>query len=215
MLLKLVASTVAVAATIVVAAGCGGEPAAPCQVGDPTLEPELQIVVPRGGLVELADGDVLTMTQPPQGGMIALVGLRVRNVDTCGATVQAALIDPCDQHVLGVERRPVTFRLADDGFAEPAQPDELSDFANLATCPNSVGSRDVDGQPYDLEVRLYEASGRTTTRRISVTPTCGDDEWCRCQCDADYVNGGDCNVDPDGGVIGCGDGVDAGVDAAP
>ena len=70
-------------------------------------------------------------------------------------------------------------------------------------------------QPYDLEVRLYEASGRTTTRRISVTPTCGDDEWCRCQCDADYVNGGDCNVDPDGGVIGCGDGVDAGVDAAP
>lgn len=159
-----------------------------------------------GELAALADGASLPVLTPPQGGKVVFVGVRVRNVDLCGATVQGALRDPCSGRVIGIERRPVAWRIADDGFAEPRQPVELSDYANIPACPNVAIDHDLDGHPAQLEVRLYEASPRVTERVIEVIPTCADDldpSYCRCECDSDYDLGGDCPADPDGGVPSC------------
>jgi hypothetical protein len=202
-------------AAVVVVAGCGPDgPAIPdarpilCTVGDLAAEPEMQLIYRTGDgdAVPLDDGGRLPLLTPPQGGKVSFVGVRVKNVTVCGATIQAALRDPCDGRVLGIERRPIAWRIADDGFAEPAQPAEISDYVNLPMCPNAGAERDVDGHPYSLEVRLYERTGRATERIVTVVPHCDDDldpPRCRCECDADLGQTTGCPTDPDGGVIGC------------
>jgi hypothetical protein len=209
-LLRAAAAAAAVAAALAGATGCGDDDpatpdAAPCDVGDPTATPELQVITQvAGAIAPVTDGGTLPIVVPPQGGHILLVGVRVKNVSLCGATIGVALRDPCDNGVLGIERRPVAWRVADDGFAEPAQPMEISDYANVAVCPNGAGDRDIDGQPYQLEVRFYEAGGRVAERILATTPTCdAGDTYCTCDCDSDYDLGGDCPTDPDAGVIGC------------
>jgi len=192
------------AAIAALLAACGGDNAVPdagevCAVGDPAAAPVLQVIGHGGGAIE--DGGTIALEVPPQGGLVAFAGLRARNVDLCGASVQAALRDPCTGRVVGYELRPVAWRIAEDGFAEPAQPAEISDFANIPACPNAAISHDVDGHPLTLEVRLYETSGRTTEVTLTVTPQCpAEGDYCRCICDSDYDLGADCPDDPDGGV---------------
>jgi len=196
-------------------AGCGDDApppdaAIPCRIGDPSLAPELEPVYRTAGgeMAPLGDGAELPLLTPPQGGRVIYVGARVRNVDLCGATLQAALRDPCTDRVLGIERRPIAWRLAPDGFAEPAQPQEISDYANLPMCPNAGADADLDGTPAQLELRFYEADGRVTERILQVTPTCADDQdpqLCRCECDSDYDLGSECPGDPDGGAAECPD----------
>jgi len=196
-------------AAVIVSAACSGDDDAPddggvCAVGDPAAAPVLQ-VVGRGG-VAIEDGGTIALELPPQGGRVVFAGLRARNVNICGASVQAAMRDPCNGRVVGLEQRPVAWRIAGDGFAEPAQPGEISDFANIPACPNAAIDHDIDGHPVALEVRLYEASGRTTEVVLAVTPQCAAaDADCPCTCDSDWVPGETCPMDPDGGV-GCSDG---------
>jgi hypothetical protein len=205
----------AAAALALLLAACGDDAppdAGLCAVGDVSADPELELVyrTADGTMAPLAEGTVVPLLTPPQGGKVIYVGARGKNVDLCGASLQAALRDPCTDRVLGIERRPIAWRLADDGFAEPAQPQEISDYANLPLCPNAGSSEDLDGHPAQLEIRFYEPGGRVTERILSITPTCADDEvpmLCRCECDADYELGFECPGDPDGGVAEC---VDAG-----
>lgn len=195
MLLKLAAATLL--------AGCSLYSGSDlCRVGDPALDAELELVVrsSAGTMAPLPDGGMIPMTAPPQGGYVALVGVRVNNAELCGAELQIALLDPCTQRVIALERRPVTFRLGDDGWAEPAQPSELSDYGNVAACPSATPAHDVDGNPAIVEARLYEPDGTVTTRRIVATPSCEGDTWCECNCDVAYNTGGDCNEDLDGGL---------------
>ena len=94
----------------------------------------------------------------------------------------------------------------EDGFAVPSQPMDISDYANVPACPNSAAADDLDGPAYELEVRLYEKSGRVTERVIAVTATCAeesDEADCQCECDGDYRLGEECPTDPDGGIAGC------------
>ena len=196
-------------------AGCSddsGPPDAfvPCVVGDPAAEPEIEPVyrTADGVMAPLGDGTVLPLLTPPQGGKVIFVGVRIRNVDLCGASLQAAVRDPCSSRVLGIERRPIAWRIAEDGFAEPAQPQEISDYANVPMCPNAGATEDLDGHAAQLELRFYEGDGRVTERILEVTPTCADDgtpSLCRCECDADYELGVECPADPDGGVAECPD----------
>jgi len=198
----------AILVTTALLAACGDDGGDPgvCITGDPALDVDVQVVGRE--LAPLADGGTIPLEMPPQGGYVVFAGLRVHNANLCGASVQAALRDPCSGRVVGIERRPVAWRIADDGFAEPAQPLEISDFANVPACPNAGISHDVDGHPLQLELRLYEASGRETERTLTVTPTCpSDDDYCLCACDSEF--GGACPpIDPDGGV-------DCPADAAP
>lgn len=187
-------------------AACGDDDAAPCRIGDVAADPQLELIyrAADGTMAPLLDGAALPLITPPQGGKIVLVGLRVRDAELCGATVQAALRDPCSNRVLGIERRPVAWRFTDDGWAEPAQPQELSDFVNLALCPSAAAGDDLDGHPYQLELRFYETpDGGFIERIVEVTLRCDadlDPDGCKCECDADYQLGGACPVDPDGGI---------------
>jgi hypothetical protein len=199
-LLRATAALVAVLDT-----GCWlyGEGDPVCRAGDPTLPAELELVVQTrdGELTALADGGTVPMTAPPQGGYVALIGVRVNNAELCGAELQIALIDPCSDRVIALERRPVSFRIADDLWAEPKQPAELSDYANVAACPSVTPAHDVDRNPAIVEAQLFEPNGRVTTRRIVATPSCEGDTWCECNCDVAYTSGsGDCNEDLDGGL---------------
>lgn len=198
---------------LLVVAGCGDD-AAPdggiCVVGDLSSAPEIELVYrTAGGTMEpLGDDATLPLLTPPQGGKVIYVGVRVKNVDLCGASLQAAVRDPCTNRVLGIERRPIAWRIAEDGFAEPAQPQEISDYANVPLCPNAGAAEDVDGPELQLEMRFYPAGAAAIDRVIAITTTCADDELpqlCRCECDADYELGVECPGDPDGGVAECAD----------
>jgi hypothetical protein len=150
----------------------GGDANPDCVVGN--LSDPIQVQVVTENLAPITS--TLPLTFAPQGGYIALVGVRVKNANICGQ-VQAALIDPSNGGVLGIEARDITWNIAADGFAEPAQPDQLGDFVNLALCPNAALTADLDGNPYTLEVRV---SGSTTD--LTVTPTCPADATCTCEC---------------------------------
>ncbi len=171
--------------------GDAGPDAIPCGVvGDPSLPAELQVVYQTvdGTAAPLDDGAELRLVDPPQGGKILLVGVRVTNVDLCGATIQVAMKDLVTGRVAGIERRPVAWRIADDGFAEPAQPDQISDYANVPVCPNANIAQDIDGNPWRLEVRFYDQAQQATEQLLTVTPSCAD-SWdpalCACECSMD------------------------------
>lgn len=174
---------------------CGGPhteapDAMPCEVGDVAQAPEMQVIyrTTAGEAAPLADGATLPLTVPPQGGHILLVGVRVKNVDLCNATIQVALKDPNTARVAGIERRPVAWHIADDGFAEPAQPFEISDYANVPVCPNANLAQNIYDAPWTLEVRFYDAEENPTEQVLTVTPTCDEDldpQYCRCECAMD------------------------------
>ena len=186
-------------AVVVIAllAACGGEPvdpdagaadAIPCRiVGDLSQPAQMQVVArtPDGVAAPVEDGDELALTNPPQGGKILLVGVRVKHVDLCDATVQVAVKDLATGRVAGIERRPVAWRIAADGFAEPAQPDQISDYANVPVCPNANIDQDIDGNPWQLEVRFYDRSQTAIEQILTVTPSCAadpDPATCMCEC---------------------------------
>jgi hypothetical protein len=194
------------AAALALAACGGGEPAdpdaapvvdhdaspdaIPCtSVGDLSQPAQMQVVTQTldGLTAPVEDGAELTLINPPQGGKILLVGVRVTNVDLCDATIQVALKDLVTARVAGLERRPVAWRIADDGFAEPAQPDQLSDYANVPVCPSASIDQDIDGNPWQLEVRFYDHAQHATEQLLTVTPSCATDPdpaSCMCQCAA-------------------------------
>jgi hypothetical protein len=183
-----------VAATAAVLAACSDPPAGPdampCSVGDPSDAPEMQVIerTVDGEIAPLEDGGDLQLLVPPQGGHVALVGVRIKNVDLCSSTIQAALKDPVSGRVAGIERRPVAWRVAADGFAEPSQPQEISDYANVPLCPNANLAQDIDGNPWTLEVRFYDAQEDATEVVLTVTPTCEgtlDIAYCECECSID------------------------------
>ncbi|MCE9575614.1 MAG: hypothetical protein K8W52_20860 [Deltaproteobacteria bacterium] len=183
-------------------AACPGPQPYPCVVGDLTQPPELQLVYrdANGAMMPLANGAMVPLTRAPQGGHIMLVSVRVKNAQLCDATLQAALKDPCTGRVAGLEGRPITWTIAADGFAEPQSPMELSDYANLAVCPAANNTREIDGAPWKLEVKLYQSGGASIDQTIDVTPSCdvsSDPESCRCECRFD------CTSTVDAGVPSC------------
>jgi hypothetical protein len=181
--------------------GCSGF------VGSTSAGPEVEVVV-RGvdGTVEAPapNGDV-PMIFPPQGGRIILIGVRAKNMDTCGAQLTGALRDPCTGRVLGLEGRPVDLILDEngDGWASPATPMQLNNFANVAVCPNNVSSRNLEDEPYKVEVSLTDREGRTAASSLPVVPRCAEPENeadCRCICGEGYVLGTPCGDTPDAGA---------------
>lgn len=168
-----------------------------CFVGDPEQLPELQLVyrTAKGELADLADGDEVPLIIPPQGGHIVAIGARLRNVNICGLQMSALLRDPCTNRILGREGRPTFLEANADGWAVPIAPGLLDNFVNINACPNLVSSRDLDRQPYLLELRAVNFNAELSlTSQLTVTTVCGEPDsarLCECQCDADYVLGRD------------------------
>ena len=182
--------------------GVHGDPVG-CFIGDPNADAEIELVaraVDGGGLVDLHDGDDVPLIMPPQGGKVILVGVRAKNV-SCTLQLNVGLFDLCQVdddapqgRVIGREGRPVVLREDADGFGVPDDADAMQNYANVPVCPSFASTRDGDGQPYGLEVRVSElqrdgeTAPRTHVVTLAVTPVCaaGDDD-CRCECDADFV----------------------------
>jgi hypothetical protein len=191
---------------LVALAACGpGDPDCVTFVGDRTQAPAMDVVAlgADGTSAVLAGGGAIQLIKPTQGGRVLLAGLRARNVCTGTIEVDAALIDPCNGHVAGLEGRSVQFVSA-GGYAVAAEPTQLSSYANVAVCPNNIGDRDIEDQAYRLTVSLKDGLGRVASATIDVTPVCAEPvEECRCICAAGYVLGQPCGPLPDAGVQSC------------
>lgn len=198
----------------IAAAACGAadEPVEPpsCMdgfVGDPGVAPEVEMIVrdADGSSRAASDMDPVDLILPPQGGKVMLVAPRVRNMDTCTLTVTASLRDDCTNRILGIEARPLRFELGADGWAVPVNPHLVSNWANVAACPSAAAERDIEGEPYTLELTVEDGQGRVATVSRRVVPTCAEAEHlerCLCECDGNYRLGETCAPDDDGGGSG-------------
>jgi hypothetical protein len=131
------------------------------------------------------DGAAIPLVSAPQGGHILLVGARVATTQRCEVTINAALRDPANNRVIGLEERAIIIDDRGDGWAEPTEWDSLSGMANVAVCPSSAASTRVDGNPFVLEVRLTASGTLISERTVSVVPTCGSgDTYCHSDCGA-------------------------------
>ena len=125
----------------------------------------------------LSDGDSVPLILPPQGGRVIFVGVRATNVDGCGLQLTGALRDLATQQVR-VDSRTVNLIDTGDGYGVSGTPSTavstaISDFSNIPVCPNEWSSTNVYGTAYGLEVTIKDREGRTLTKKIQVTPECG------------------------------------------
>jgi hypothetical protein len=167
------------------------------------MEIEPLHVLASGDLDPIVDGDHLRLEPPFQGGRVIYIAVRAHNItDGCNVSITGALRDPLNDRVLGLEMRTTAMVTGADGWATPVSP-YINSFANVPLCPNAAADRDLDGNTWQIELRLQEPSGRsaTVTRTIALDCTTGGFMDCACECDSDYVLGGPCPFD----------GLDAGV----
>jgi hypothetical protein len=188
---------------------CGADPPAdpvPCTAGflgdaSSPVEFELTAVSPDYVTEALADGGMISLMQPPQGGQVLFVGARVTNVDSCGLQITGALRDEKTQQVR-FDTRSINLIPTGDGWGVTGPVGAnvaglISNFSNIPVCANEWSMTDVDGHQYGLEVTITDRGGRTLLKKIRVTPECDEPSSalnCVCICRAGYVPGGDCPV---------------------
>jgi hypothetical protein len=126
-------------------------------------------------------------------------------MQTCGVELTIGLRDECTGEIIGSEGRPVNL-VATDGanVAGPADPTQISNFANVAVCPNVSSSRNVQDERYRLEAVAVDRDGRMATAQVHVVPFCADPSalaTCQCTCTRGYT--GPCATPPpDAGMPG-------------
>lgn len=187
------------AAALLLAAACG-DPPSPC-----TGDCSAPIVVQAMGMfdyqpVDLADGSMVSIMPPLQGGYVIYVGVRAQNVHGLTAQVTAAVRDTATPRVLTLEHRPVRLLPSADGWARPES--GYQDLANVAVC-SVTEAVDFDQATWRLEVTLEDEDGRTGETAVLIRPVCSNDDQlgCECACDSERPKSGECAVDPvDGGV---------------
>lgn len=150
-----------------------------------------------GALVPLHDGDPIDILTPPQGGIVAFVGLRATNLSPCGVRVSGAIRDSGPGHLVRVDLRSVTLHEDGTGWAAPL-PQDFSSVSNIPLCHNVWSSRDLYGVPYVLELELLDADRRSLAQKtLTVTPRCADADArdlaeCLCICKQGYHLGDSC-----------------------
>ena len=185
-------------------------------LGDPgkDIEMELRALRADGTDVPLKDGDDLAILFPPQGGRVAFVGVRAKNLDACGLQVIGALRDLGSRQVR-VDGRTVNLRADTDGFGTTGQgtttdienSGAIGDYSNVPLCPNQWADVDVFDKPFEVEVQVKDRRGKSATKVIKVTPRCAEpgakQVSCKCLCKHGYVLGESCGEDagaPEGGA---------------
>ena len=129
-------------------------------------------------MMDISDGSRVPLLGAPQGGHILLVGARVRSAQNCKLTANAALRDPTNQRVIGLEERSLLLDHRSDGWAVPRE--GLDSMPNVAVCPSSAATTAIYDRTFLLEMKLTSPSG-TITRTAQITPTCTT-EYCRGDC---------------------------------
>lgn len=184
-------------------AGDGG-PSEPCPVGflgDEAGAPDfdMQVLEADETVAPLNSGDSVPMILPPQGGRVIFVGVRATNVDGCGLQLTGALRDLTTNQVR-VDSRTVNLIDTGDGYGVSGTPNTaastaIASFSNIPVCPNEWSPTNVYGTVYGVEVTILDRGGRTLTKKIQVTPECGEPQYlaqCLCICKGGYVLGESC-----------------------
>jgi len=184
----------------------GGGGCDPTIVGDLAEELEMEIVLrtASGGQVDAVPYGEVELFRPPQGGKVFLVGARVKNIDICGLRITGSLRDPCDSRILAFESRPFRTYVTDAGYAEPINPNSLSNYANVPACPRAQAGRRVNDNVYEMTVLVEALDGRSREMTIPVVPVCAQPgvlgDQCECECKQGYVLGEDC-AEQDAGTL--------------
>ncbi|MBI4511362.1 MAG: hypothetical protein HY698_17145 [Deltaproteobacteria bacterium] len=180
--------------------GCTDE-ASDCFVGsrDEPAQVELVFRTETGQIAPAQEGQSVPLVEPPQGGQILAIGARARHLNACGVVLTGSMWDGAT--ALSVERRPVKMVPNGNGWAEPAHPEELQNFANIAACPSAAAEKSIHGERYDVQVNVEDRTGRRAEARIGVIPTCSEPaklDLCTCFCAP--VTGRSCTLRSDGGT---------------
>jgi hypothetical protein len=160
---------------------------------------EFQVLQADGTVASLANGGTVPILEPPQGGRVVFIGVRATNVDGCELQLTGALRDLTTNKAT-IDGRTINLVPEGDGWgvsgmSGAAVASDLSNFTNLAVCPNEWSSTSIYGNAYGLEMTIQDRDGRTLTQKIQVTPGCGDPSTmttCLCICKAGYVLGESC-----------------------
>ena len=178
-------------------------------LGDPSKDPEIELraLTADGADVPLTEGSDLAIILPPQGGRVAFLGVRARNVDGCEMKIIGALRDPVSKRVT-LDGRVVNLTREADGWGTTGRganitniddSQAIGDYSNVPLCPNSFAQQDVFDKPFEVEVVITDRLKRTVTKRVNVTPRCAQpgarETACRCLCRGDYVLGETCGED--------------------
>lgn len=176
-------------------------------IGDPNADPivEMRAIKADGSDVPIKDGDDLAVIFPPQGGRVAFVGIRAKNVDGCGLQLTGALRDPVSQQVR-LEGRTVNLNKTSDGWGttgtgvstDIASSDAIAQYSNIPLCPNQWASQDVFDKTFELEVVVVDSRKKRADVKINVVPRCAEpgakETACRCLCKNGY-SGESCGED--------------------
>jgi len=170
-----------------------------CFHGDEGQQPEGELVFldENFQLQDLAPGQAVPLLLPPQGGKVAFIGARLKNMDLCSLQANGGVFDDCpaQPRIIGREGRGIQMVVNDaTGFAEPADPTTINNYVNVPLCGNFTSSRDIDGEPYRVEIRISDRARRSLVLEADITPFCagtpgGEDgvfAQCTCECDADF-----------------------------
>lgn len=176
-----------------------GTPLVECFYGDEAAAPEGTLVFldEHSTLQDLQQGQAVPLILPPQGGKVVFIGARLKNMDMCSLQANGGVFDDCQAQprIIGREGRGIQMVENDaTGFAEPKDPATLNNYVNIPLCGNFTSSRDIDGEPYRVEIRFSDRARRSLVLTADITPYCpgapgGDGvfEQCECECDADYA----------------------------
>lgn len=204
--------------------GSGGEGPS-CTVGflgDQAQSPELEVFFYGADEADhpVADGAVLDMIEPPQGGRVIYVGARARNVDGCSVLLTATLRDPTTNQIR-FDTRTANLQDEGDGWGS-VQPGVLAAYSNIPACQNSWSAQTLYEDGYLLEVKLEDSGGRVAEASFDVRAQCtelsqarpsGPDvlDECLCICREGYQIGDTCDG---GGGAGQGGGGQGGAGGA-
>jgi hypothetical protein len=179
----------------------GGEPCPAGFLGDAAGAPdfEIQVLLADDTVATVQDGATVPMLLPPQGGRVVFVGVRATHVDGCALQLTGALRDLASGRV-SVDSRTINLTSTGDGWGASAASTAsisgaIASFSNIPTCPNGWSATDLFGRPYGLEVTIVDRTKKHLTKKILVTPECGQLEnlgECMCLCKAGYVLGQAC-----------------------
>ncbi len=171
---------------------------------DAPIALEVRALKADGSDVPLTEGSELALVFPPQGGRVAFVGVRAKNLDPCAVQLLGALRDPRSKQVRVDARTVNLIRTADGyGVSGTGNTDVTSDvaiaaYSNVPICPNQWSDESVFEAEYEVEVRVTDRAGKKAGATVRVRPRCAEparEAQCKCLCKKGYVLGEACGED--------------------
>jgi len=168
------------------------------------MEIEVRALTASGADVAMTNGSDLALVFPPQGGRVAFVGIRARNLDPCAVRLLGALRDPKTKQVR-IDGRTVNLQRTEDGYGvtgkgttDVTSESAIAAYSNVPLCPNQWAEEAVFDNEYELEVAVTDKGGRQGSAKVTVVPRCSEPErevQCKCLCKKGYVLGESCGED--------------------